>query len=99
MRERLVRLGYKNVAVREADGGFGLPEEAPFDAIVVTAGAAKLPPAFSQQLSEGGRIVIPIGRFERSQHLYRFRRNQGDFSCDDLGSFAFVPLIGEAGWR
>ena len=95
----LERLDYSNVCDHIGDGSLGLDEQAPFDAIVVTAGAANLPPAFNQQLSEGGRIVIPIGRFERSQHLYRFRRNQDDFSCDDLGAFAFVPLIGEAGWR
>ena len=95
----LERLGYKNVHVHIGDGSLGLAEQAPFDAIVVTAGAGYLPPAYSQQLAEGGRIVIPIGRSERSQHLYRFRRARHELSMDELGAFAFVPLIGEAGWR
>jgi len=95
----LERLDYSSVHVHIGDGSLGLDEQAPFDAIVVTAGAGYLPPAYSQQLAEGGRIVIPIGRSERSQHLYRFRRNQNELSRDDLGAFAFVPLIGDAGWR
>jgi len=97
--ETLERLGYSNIQVHIGDGSLGLAEQAPFDAIVVTAGAADLPPAYSEQLAEGGRIVIPIGRSERNQHLYRFRRTRNELSMDDLGSFAFVPLIGEAGWH
>ncbi len=95
----LARLGYTNVHVHVGDGSLGLAEHAPFDAIVVAAGAASLPPAYSEQLAEGGRIVIPIGRSERNQQLYRFRRHGNELSMDDLGAFAFVPLIGVAGWR
>ena len=97
--ETLERLGYSRVHVHIGDGSLGLAEQAPFDAIVVTAGAGSLPPAYSEQLAEGGRIVIPIGRTERSQQLYRFRRNGNELSMSDLGAFAFVPLIGDAGWH
>ncbi|MDA1049756.1 MAG: protein-L-isoaspartate(D-aspartate) O-methyltransferase [Planctomycetota bacterium] len=97
--ETLKRLGFSNVHVHIGDGTLGLADQAAFDAIVVTAGAATLPPAYSEQLVEGGRIVIPIGRSERNQQLYRFRRGRNALSMDDLGAFAFVPLIGKAGWH
>jgi protein-L-isoaspartate(D-aspartate) O-methyltransferase len=96
--ERLARLGYANAKVHCCDGTLGLPDEAPFDAIIVTAGAAYLPPAYEEQLTEGGRIVIPIGRHLHYQQLYRCRKTGGQLSQDDLGAFAFVPLIGAEGW-
>ena len=95
----LERCGYSNVHVHVGDGSLGLVEEAPFDAIIVTAGAAYLPPAYTEQLTDRGRIVIPIGKFETSQHLYRFHRERGDIATDDLGAFVFVPLIGDEGWH
>lgn len=94
----LERLRYCNVHVHVGDGSLGLAEEAPFDAIVVTAGAANLPSSYTEQLAEGGRIVIPIGKYKSRQHLYRFRNQHGELSIDDLGLFAFVPLIGDKGW-
>ncbi len=97
--ETLRRLGYSNVRVHDGDGSLGLEQEAPFDAIIVTAGAAYLPPAYTEQLAEGGRIVIPIGKQRTRQHLYRYRRNRGDLSVDDLGAFTFVPLIGAEAWK
>jgi protein-L-isoaspartate(D-aspartate) O-methyltransferase len=97
--ERLKRLGYANVDVRTADGTLGLAEAAPFDAIVVTAGAQTLPPAYQQQLAEGGRIVIPIGPTRHCQTMWRYTNAGGDLLGDDLGPFAFVPLIGEQGWN
>jgi protein-L-isoaspartate(D-aspartate) O-methyltransferase len=97
--ETLERLGYSNVYVHIGDGSLGLVEHAPFDAVIVTAGAASLPPAYREQLAEGGRIVIPIGKTARSQQLYRFRRERHELAMDDLGAFAFVPLTGEASWR
>ena len=92
-------MGYSNVYVHLGDGKLGLAEHAPFDAIVVTAGAAALPPAYNEQLAARGRLVIPIGISERHQQLYRFRRNGNELTMDDLGAFAFVPLIGDAGWQ
>lgn len=95
----LVRLRCSNVHVHLGDGSLGLAAEAPFDAIVVTAGAAHLPPAYPEQLADDGRIVIPIGKCQSNQHLYRFRSQRGKLLIDDLGEFAFVPLIGEEGWH
>jgi len=97
-RGRLAALGYENVSVHEGDGTLGLAAEAPFDAIVVTAGAKTMPAAYSKQLREGGRIIIPIGKTTRQQHLFRYTRRQGELQMDDLGAFAFVPLVGEDGW-
>lgn len=98
-RERLERLGYQNVDVRIANGTLGLPDAAPFDAIVVTAGAEALPVSYVDQLAEGGRLVIPIGRVPRSQEMYRFTKRGGELGIEDLGGFAFVPLIGKLGWK
>ncbi|HUG66552.1 MAG TPA: protein-L-isoaspartate(D-aspartate) O-methyltransferase [Pirellulaceae bacterium] len=95
----LDRLHYANVHVHLGDGSLGLPQDAPFDVIVVTAGAAHLPPSYPEQLADGGRIVIPIGKSTSSQHLYRFRSQHGKLSIDDLGEFLFVPLIGDEGWH
>jgi protein-L-isoaspartate(D-aspartate) O-methyltransferase len=79
------------------DGSLGLPDEAPFDAIVVTAGGPSLPPAFSKQLAEGGRIVMPIGPMH-DQRMCRFTKRHGLLQQEDLGAFCFVPLIGEEAW-
>lgn len=97
-RARLHRLGYDNVAVFAGDGSVGLPDQAPFDGIVVTAGAAELPQPFATQLSEGGRIVIPIGRTPFAQAMFRFTKRGAHLQSEKLGGFAFVPLIGEHGW-
>jgi protein-L-isoaspartate(D-aspartate) O-methyltransferase len=94
----LRRLGYSNVQVYVGDGSLGLATEAPYDAIIVTASAAYLPPAYIEQLAEGGRIVIPIGKFDSCQHLYRICVEHGEEVRDDLGAFAFVPLLGDEGW-
>jgi protein-L-isoaspartate(D-aspartate) O-methyltransferase len=95
-RERLTRLGYKNVTVHRGDGSLGLPEEAPFDAMVVTAGAESLPEHYLNQLVEGGRPVIPIGP-QASQQMFRLTRRGNKWQRDALGGFGFVPLVeGEA---
>ncbi len=94
-RRRLSELGYDNVHVKLADGTLGLPDQAPFDAIVVTAGAKRLPEPYFDQLSERGRLVIPIDRMPHQQAMYCFRR-QGDQREEEfLGNFVFVPLVGE----
>jgi protein-L-isoaspartate(D-aspartate) O-methyltransferase len=97
-RDCLSRLGYTNVHVHLGDGTLGWPESAPYDAIVVTAGAPKLPAAYSEQLAEGGRIVIPMGAAPWSQHMWRFKKSAGRLRGEDLGAFAFVPLVGQCGW-
>ena len=95
---RLQTLGYANVRVHVGDGSLGLPDEAPFDAIVVTAGAASLPAGYGDQLREGGRIIIPIGNTPTRQQLFRYTRQQGTLRVDNLGAFAFVPLVGQDAW-
>jgi protein-L-isoaspartate(D-aspartate) O-methyltransferase len=93
-RERLQRLGYRNVHVHLGDGTRGLPAEAPFDAIVVTAGAEDLPKAYPAQLAEGGRLLIPIGPPSRQQ-MVRISRRHGKLQHEVLGSFGFVPLVSD----
>ena len=96
---RLARLGFDNVHLHTANGTLGLPTYAPFDAIVVTAGADQLPEPYAEQLADGGRIVIPIGPAPTSQTLCRFTRRGRELNAENLGQFAFVPLIGEHGWH
>jgi protein-L-isoaspartate(D-aspartate) O-methyltransferase len=98
-RERLRRLGYANVEVHTGNGTLGLPDQAPFDAIVVTAGAKDLPRGYVDQLAKGGRLVIPLGATRESQLLYRIDRRNGELEVKDLGCFAFVPLVGRFGWQ
>lgn len=93
-RERLARLGYANVYVYHRDGTAGLPEKAPFDAIVCTAGAEDLPKDYPEQLAEGGRLLIPIGPPSRQQ-MVRIMRKDGKLQHEVLGSFGFVPLVSD----
>jgi protein-L-isoaspartate(D-aspartate) O-methyltransferase len=71
-----------------------LAEEAPFDAIIVTAGAESLPEVYTQQLSDGGQLVIPIGP-TAGQQMFRFTRRGDHFPREGLGSFGFVPLVAD----
>jgi protein-L-isoaspartate(D-aspartate) O-methyltransferase len=97
---RLRKLGYRNVQVKTGDGTLGWREEGPFEAIVVAAGGPSVPPALFEQLSVGGRLVIPIGADPESQRLVRIiRRGEEVFDEEDMGEVRFVPLIGEAGWQ
>lgn len=98
-RERLAQLGYDNVEVHVGDGTLGLPKFAPYDVIIVTAGAGALPVPLRDQLAEGGRMVIPVGTYQTSQTMYRYRLRDGKLVKENLGAFAFVPLIGEWGWQ
>jgi protein-L-isoaspartate(D-aspartate) O-methyltransferase len=98
-RRRLDALGYDNVALRVADGTLGWSEAAPFDAIVVSAGAPAAPDALKAQLAHGGRLVIPIGPRRGGQHLLRITRTDAEhYGEEDLGLVIFVPLIGVQGW-
>jgi protein-L-isoaspartate(D-aspartate) O-methyltransferase len=99
-RERLARLGYTNVQVLEGDGTMGWPEYAPYDAIVVTAGAPGVPKALAEQLALGGRLVIPVGAHPYNQLLVRVRRTgESEFREEELFEVRFVPLVGTAGWK
>lgn len=98
-RRVLDRVGCSQVNIKVSDGTFGWEEEAPFDAIVVTAGAPAVPEKYPRQLSIGGRLVIPVGG-EGSQVLKRIVRTSEDsFREEDLLDCRFVPLIGQFGWR
>ncbi|HEX3600329.1 MAG TPA: protein-L-isoaspartate(D-aspartate) O-methyltransferase [Lacipirellulaceae bacterium] len=92
-RGSLAELGYANVHCYLDDGTHGLPQEAPFDAIICTAGAETLPAAYQEQLAEGGRLLIPVGHQSR-QEMIRITRHGDGFSSEDLGTFGFVPLVG-----
>ena len=95
---RLEALGCRNVHVVVGDGTLGLPDVAPFDAIVVTASPGSVPQALLEQLADGGRMVIPVGTEPRAQRLLRIRRCGDDVAEEDLGPVRFVPLIGRQGW-
>jgi protein-L-isoaspartate(D-aspartate) O-methyltransferase len=97
-RGMLERLGYKNVNVMMGDGSVGLPEQAPFDAIIVAAAAPRVPPPLLEQLAPGGRLVIPVGDSQQ-QVLQLYRKiSDGAVSVHSLEGCRFVPLIGEQGF-
>jgi protein-L-isoaspartate(D-aspartate) O-methyltransferase len=99
-RKRLDALGYFNVAIRVGDGTYGWKDEAPFNAIIVTAGAPSNPHQLIGQLAVGGRMVIPIGE-RKSQTLYKYTRLSDDLldlKTENLGLCRFVDLIGDYGW-
>ena len=92
-RQRLERLGYR-ATVRHGDGNFGWPEEAPFDAIVVTAAASHVPPALIEQLKAGGKMVIPVGSMFGAQNLIAVEKDAaGTVRTRFLLPVAFVPML------
>jgi protein-L-isoaspartate(D-aspartate) O-methyltransferase len=94
---RLRELGYGNVRVYPAGETLGRPEDAPYDAIIVTAGAPRLPRGLVEQLAPGGRLVIPVGD-RTGQQLVRARKTTHGVAIERLGPCAFVPLIGDDAW-
>ena len=98
--ERMARLGYTNVDILEGDGTEGLPEEAPFDAIIAAASGSHVPEALIEQLAIGGRLVMPVGEPHAVQSLVKVTRvAEDEYEEEDLGAVRFVPLIGTHGWR
>lgn len=97
-RQLLDRLGYYNVAIRVGDGTLGWSDEAPFDAIVVTAGTPQVPRPLIGQLAEGGRLVFPIGE-EELQTLVRIRKEGARLREEYFGDCRFVKLVGRYGWE
>lgn len=92
--QRLARLGYANVQVREGDGYFGWPEQAPYDGIIVTAAARAIPPALIEQLKPGGRLLIPLGQPYGDQQLVRaVKQADGQLACREVLPVAFVPFL------
>jgi protein-L-isoaspartate(D-aspartate) O-methyltransferase len=97
-RKLLDQLGYHNVVARCSDGTLGWPDESPYEAIIVTAGAPEVPEKLVEQLTIGGRMVIPVGdRF--SQTLLKIQREEDGIHKTDLGGCRFVKLIGACGWK
>jgi protein-L-isoaspartate(D-aspartate) O-methyltransferase len=95
-RERLARLGYDTIQVRQGDGYFGWPEAAPFDAIIVTAAADHVPPPLVRQLKNGGRMVIPVGQRFGVQYLLLITKSRGgDIQSRQILPVRFVPLTGQ----
>ena len=97
-RALLDQLDYHNIALHVGDGTIGWSEHAPYDAIIVTAGAPQAPRPLLDQLAVGGRLVIPIGD-EQSQTLTRLVRTRTSFKKEQLGECKFVKLLGKYGWR
>ena len=92
-RQRLQELGYRNVEVQQAGSSLGCPAKGPYDAIIVTAAAPRLPESLLSQLAIGGRLVIPVGTLSQ-QELVQARRTDEGLSLRVLGPCRFVPLLG-----
>lgn len=98
-RKVLDECGFSKVNIRLADGTQGWQDMAPFDAIIVTAGAPEVPQDYLSQLAAGGRLVIPVGNRD-SQVLMRITRTaQGEYQKEQLLGCRFVPLVGKHGWE
>ncbi len=96
-RDFLPQMGYSPYFFY-GDGSKGLPAKAPFNKIIVTAGAPVVPKALTDQLAEGGILIIPVGDRE-SQKMFRIRKVNGGLIKEEFANFAFVPLLGEQGWK
>ncbi len=96
--ETFKKLGYTNIEVIPGDGTLGLPGQAPFDCIIVTAAAPEVPDTYIKQLKIDGRLVIPVGS-RHSQVLYQVRNSSAGVSTSMSTACVFVPLIGKYGWQ
>lgn len=96
-RKILDSLGYANIAIKVGDGTIGWQEFAPYDGIIVTAGAPMIPEKLLKQVKDGGRIVIPVGDI-KSQRLCIYQKKKEKFDYSEVCSCAFVPLVGKEGW-
>jgi protein-L-isoaspartate(D-aspartate) O-methyltransferase len=94
---RLALLGYRHVEIGVFDGTYGWSERAPFDAIIVAAGAPAIPPLLVAQLEDGGRLVIPVGP-RQGQRLAIVTRRGGEFDTEWTTPCTFVDLVGKYGW-
>ena len=97
-REVLAKLGYKNVQAIVGDGSQGYPAAAPYDGIIASAAAPAIPPSLIEQLSEGGRVVIPVGP-PQAQQLQLVRKIAGEVDVTPLDPCRFVPMIGSSAYR
>jgi len=97
-RQRLKRLGYRNVEVLAGDGSEGLAAHAPYDVIIVSAGTPSVSPVLLGQLADGGRLVAPVGNLHQ-QELLLLSKQGGQMTTRHLDPCQFVPLIGKGGWH
>jgi protein-L-isoaspartate(D-aspartate) O-methyltransferase len=97
-RKRLREMGYENIVFKIGDGSHGWIQHAPFDRIIVTAGAPVLPPSMAGQLSIGGIMVIPTGE-KQNQNLEIYEKTSAGLEKKSAGGVVFVPLIGKEGWN
>ena len=97
-RSRLKELSFQNINLMVGDGSIGWPNYAPYNGIIVTAGAPEIPNALIEQLAENGRLVIPVGD-EFSQILNLVRKHKGRIYRKEFYGCAFVPLVGKGGWN
>ena len=97
-KELLSELGYANIQFKLDDGTLGWKENAPYDAIIVTAAAPHIPEPLYEQMADGGRLVIPVGD-RIGQELIKITKNGNEFRKRSLGGVRFVSLIGEHGWN
>jgi protein-L-isoaspartate(D-aspartate) O-methyltransferase len=96
---KLRQIGVRNFSMKIDDGTEGWKVYAPFDAILVAAGSPGIPEPLVEQLAIGGRMMIPIGSDQKNQKLIRVTRGEQGVTTEDFGACAFVPLIGEHGWK
>ena len=97
--QRLASLGFRNVVIKSGDGTNGWDAYMPYDAVLVAAGGPEIPEPLVKQLKVGGKLVIPVGEDRGSQTLIRVIRNESGYSQENFGPCAFVPLIGQHGWK
>jgi protein-L-isoaspartate(D-aspartate) O-methyltransferase len=96
-REFLPTMGYRPYFLL-GDGSKGYAPKAPYDKIIVTAGAPVIPDALVAQLKDPGKLIVPVGNLEK-QCMYLITKNNGSVTTEEFDQFAFVPLLGEKGWK
>ncbi len=97
-RKRLRAMGFANVTFKVGDGSNGWLQHAPFDKIIVTAGAPVVPQTLSNQLAVGGKMLIPTGD-RQHQELLLYNKDNKELTCKSVADVVFVPLVGEHGWE
>lgn len=97
-RKKLPTMGYRPI-LKNGDGSLGWPLHAPFDGILVTAGAPVVPDALKEQLAIGGRLIIPVGDNTKQKMLRITRTTEEEYQTEEFDYFSFVPLLGKQGWN
>jgi protein-L-isoaspartate(D-aspartate) O-methyltransferase len=97
-KKKLPTMGYRPI-LKQGDGSLGWPIHAPFDGILVTAGAPVVPEALKEQLKIGGKLVIPVGDSTMQKMLLITRIDESEYVTEEYNNFSFVPLLGKQGWK